>query len=123
VEERPEDPFAWFNLGTSLVAAKEFEQAARAYDQARTIGLPWRMLWYQFGPFEAYYHAGRYEELISLARATLDVTIHVEEVHYWLGMSLLETGDVEGARKAFRRALKQRPDYAEAAEALARTKE
>lgn len=123
VEERPEDPFAWFNLGTSLVAAEEFTQAARAYDQARTIGLPWRMLWYQFGPFEAYYYAGRYEELISLARATLDVTVHVEEVHYWLGMGLLETGDVEGARKAFRRALKQRPDYTEAAEALARTKE
>lgn len=122
-KERPEDPFAWFNLGTSLVAAKEFERAARAYDQARTIGLPWRMLWYQFGPFEAYYHAGRHEELISLARATLDVTQHIEEVHYWLGMGLLETGDVEGARKALRRALKQRPDYAEAAEALAAIKE
>ena len=101
----------------------EFERAARAYDQARTIGLPWRMLWYQFGPFEAYYHAGRYEELISLARATLDVTEHIEEVHYWLGMGLLETGDVAGARRAFRRALKQRPDYAKAAEALARAKE
>jgi hypothetical protein len=123
VKERPEDPFAWFNLGTSLVAAEAFERAARAYDQARTIGLPWRMLWYQFGPFEAYYHAGRYEELISLARATLDVTEHIEEVHYWLGMGLLETGDVAGARRAFRRALKQRPDYAKAAEALARTRE
>lgn len=123
VKERPEDPFVWFNLGTNLVATGEFEQAARAYDKARVIGLPWRMLWYQFGPFEAYYHAGRYEELISLARATLDVTEHVEEVHYWLGMGLLKTGDVEGARKAFRRALKQKPDYVEAAEALAAIKE
>lgn len=123
VEERPEDPFAWFNLGTSLVAVEEFEQAARAYDEARMIGLPWRMLWYQFGPFEAYYHAGQYEELISLARANLDATEDVAEIHYWLGMGLLETGDVESAREAFHRALKQRPNYAAAAEALAAIKE
>ncbi|MBN1936585.1 MAG: C39 family peptidase [Anaerolineae bacterium] len=119
VRQRPEDPFAWFNLGTDLVAAQAFERAAGAYDQARTIGLPWRMLWYQFGPFEAYYCTGRYKELIALARATLDVTEYVEEVHYWLGMGLQAAGDGDGAVRAFRRALTLNPDYAQAAEALA----
>ena len=47
------------------------EEAAAAFDQARQIGLPWRMLWYQFGPFEAYYETGRYDEVIALADATL----------------------------------------------------
>ena len=46
VEERPDDAFAWFNLGTDLVALGQFEQAAAAYDRARVIGLPWRMMWY-----------------------------------------------------------------------------
>lgn len=119
VQQRPEDPFAWFNLGTDLVAVGQFERAAGAYDRARTIGLPWRMLWYQFGPFEAYYYAGRHEELIALARATLEVTEHVEEVHYWLGLGLQATDDREGAVRAFRRALTLNPGYAQAAEALA----
>lgn len=119
VQRRPEDPFAWFNLGTDLVAAQAFKRAAEAYDQARTIGLPWRMLWYQFGPFEAYYQAGRYKELIALAGATIDVTEYVEEVHYWLGMGLEATGDREGARQAFRCALNLDPNYAPAIEALA----
>jgi hypothetical protein len=118
VQQRPEDAFAWFNLGTNLVAAEQFEGAAAAYDQARTIGLPWRMLWYQFGPFEAYYYAGRYEELLALARATIATTTNVEEVHYWLGMGLLAIGDQEGAAQAFRQALEKKPGYVEAAEAL-----
>ncbi len=118
VQLRPEDPFAWFNLGSGLVAAQEFERAAGAYDRARTIGLPWRMLWYQFGPFEAYYRAKRYQELIALTGATIDVTGYVEEIHYWLGMGLQATGDRVGAQQAFRRALTVNPHYAPAIEAL-----
>src|SRR5690606_28141965 len=54
------DPFVWFNLGTSLTALAKlgdptlYEAAAAAYDQARLLGLPARMMWYQFGPYEAY---------------------------------------------------------------------
>ena len=115
----PDDPFAWFNLGTDLVALGRFERAAAAYDRARVIGLPWRMLWYQFGPFRAYYETGRYEELIALADATIAVTSDVEELFYWKGRGLRATGDSAGARRAFQRALTLNPDYAEAAAALA----
>ena len=69
--QQPDDPFAWFNLGSDLVALGRFEEAAQAYDRARRIGLPWRMLWYQFGPFRAYYETGRYDEVIALADATI----------------------------------------------------
>ncbi|RIK17073.1 MAG: hypothetical protein DCC51_12895, partial [Anaerolineae bacterium] len=60
----PDDPFAWFNLGSSLTElarlddAALFEGAAAAFDQARLLGLPPRMLWYQFGPYEAYLAGG-----------------------------------------------------------------
>jgi tetratricopeptide (TPR) repeat protein len=119
VQVRPDDAFAWFNLGTDLVAVGQFERAAAAYDRARTIGLPWRMLWYQFGPFAAYHATGRNAELLALARATLEVTEYVEELHYWLGIGLLASGDEEGAAQAFRRALELQPAYTEAAAALA----
>lgn len=119
VEQRPDDPFAWFNLGTDLVALDQFEQAAAAYDRARIMGLPWRMLWYQFGPFRAYYETGRYEELIALADATIAVTTDIEELYYWKGLGLQATGDLAGVRRAFQRALTLNPNYAEAAMALA----
>ena len=79
VAEQPDDPFAWFNLGTDLTALGCSDEAASAYDRSRQLGLPWRMLWYQFGPFRAYYETGRYDEVIALADATLRTAKHVEE--------------------------------------------
>jgi hypothetical protein len=53
--------FAWFNLGSSRVALQEYLSAAEAYDQAFSLYAslpeserPWRVLWYQTGPYEAY---------------------------------------------------------------------
>jgi tetratricopeptide (TPR) repeat protein len=118
-QERPDDPFAWFNLGSDLVALGQFEPAAAAYDHARRIGLPWRMLWYQFGPFQAYYETGRYQEVVTLTNATIETTSSVEEIYYWKGMALRAQGDIAGARQAWLRALELNPNYAEAAEVLA----
>lgn len=120
VETWPDDPFAWFNLGTDLAALGQFEEAAAAYDRARVIGLPWRMLWYQFGPFRAYYRTGRYQELIALADATIRTSSgDVEELYYWRGLGLAAQGDTAGARKAWQQAVKLNSNYAEAAAALA----
>jgi tetratricopeptide (TPR) repeat protein len=118
-QTRADDPFAWFNLGSDLVALGQFEQAAMAYDHARQIGLPWRMLWYQFGPFQAYYETARYQELVTLADATIKTTSSIEEIYYWKGMALRAQGDIAGARQAWRRSLELNPNYAEAAAALA----
>jgi tetratricopeptide (TPR) repeat protein len=118
VERHPDDPFATFNLGTDEVALGQFEQAAAAYDRARVIGLPWRMLWYQFGPFQAYYETGRYEELGSLTKATLATADNIEELYYWKGMGLAAQGDAAGARRAWQRALELNSHYAPAAAAL-----
>ena len=49
VDANPGDAFAWFNVGTNLVYFERYDEAAVAYDRARAIGLPQRMLRYQFG--------------------------------------------------------------------------
>jgi tetratricopeptide (TPR) repeat protein len=118
VKQRPDNPFAWFNLGTDLVGLGQFEQAGVAYDRARVIGLPWRMLWYQFGPFRAYYESGRYEELIALADATIATAGDIEEIYYWKGLGLAAQGDTAGARQVWQRAVELNPNYVEAAAAL-----
>ena len=119
IDQNPQDAFAWFNRGSALVALGRYEDAAAAYDQARVIGLPWRMLWYQFGPFQAYYEVGRYQEVVALAEATLRTTESIEELHYWRGRGLQALGQTEAAAAAYRRAVAFNPGYRPAAEALA----
>jgi tetratricopeptide (TPR) repeat protein len=118
-QQAPGDAFAWFNLGSSLVALGRYDEAAIAFDQARVIGLPWRMLWYQFGPFLAYYESGRYDELIALADATIATAGNIEETFYWKGKGLQAKGDLAGARQNFQRAVDLNGNYPAAQQALA----
>jgi tetratricopeptide (TPR) repeat protein len=115
--------FAWFNVGSSLVALGRYEEAAAAFDQARVLGLPWRMLWYQFGPYEAYTAVGRYEEVIALADATLAVASNLEESYYWRGLARLALGDSDGARSDWQTALRYHENWPPALGALARLEE
>lgn len=119
IASRPDDPFAHFNLGSALVALGEYDQAATAFDRARIIGLPWRMLWYQFAPFRAYYETGRYDELLALADATIATGGEIEEVYYYKGLGLAALGRHDEARQNWQRALALNPNYGEAAAALA----
>jgi tetratricopeptide (TPR) repeat protein len=127
-EQEEESAFAWFNLGTSLTHLGEitgeaayYENAALAYDRARQIGLPWRMLWYQFEPYVAYLAAGRLEDVRVLSGAILSDSAgrDVEETYLYQGHALLATGDGDGAEQSYRRALKLNPNYREAQLALA----
>lgn len=115
----PENPFYWFNLGTAYEKTGEYEKAAEAFDQARAIGLPWRMLWYQFGPYEAYLQVGRYDDVILLADAALQDRPYLEEAFYYKGLALEAKGDLAAARDNLERAAEFNPNYDAARQALA----
>jgi tetratricopeptide (TPR) repeat protein len=111
--------FSWFNVGSSLTSLGRHQQAASAYDKARQLGLHYRMLWYQFGPYESYHGAGRYADVIALADATLGTANNLEESYYWRGMARLALGDVGGARSDLEAALRFHKGWSPAASALA----
>ncbi len=115
----PENAFYWFNLGTAYNALGQYEEAATAYDQARAIGLPWRMLWYQFGPYQAYYEAGRYEDVVLLADTTLKDRPYFEESFYYRGLAQAALGETEAARQDLQKAASFNPNFIPAADALA----
>jgi tetratricopeptide (TPR) repeat protein len=105
----PENPYAWFNLGMNQVYFEDYGAAASSFDQARTLGLPKRMLRYQFGPFWAYYHANRADELQVILDYALAVTPNSEDVLLWQGWALYRNGDTQGAIAQFRLAQAANP--------------
>jgi tetratricopeptide (TPR) repeat protein len=119
VRTLPEDGFAWFNLGSSLTGLGRTAEAVQAFDRARTLKLPWRMLWYQFGPYEAYLAEGRVQDVLALSAATLQRTSDLEESHYYRGRALQAQAQASAARASFQAALQANKQYTPAYHALA----
>ncbi len=114
VQADAEDAFAWFNLGSNLVYFERYNEAAQAFDQARQAGLPQRMLRYQFGPFFAYFHGGRNEELLAVSEYALQITRNSEEALLWSGWGLYRAGDTQGALQRWYQALEANRYYQDA---------
>lgn len=113
--------FAWFNLGTSRVGLEDWAGAAEAYDQAFKLyeGLsedmrPYRLMWYQDGPYAAYYHTGRYQDVINLANTTFTWVGKpvLEESYYWRGRAFLALGQQNLAVSDLQKAAELNPNYA-----------
>lgn len=119
-QANPNNQFAWFNAGSSYVLLKEWQQAAAAYDRSRSVGggLPWRMLWYQFGLYSAYYHAGEYQQVIDLAKATLSNTPNIEETFYYRGIGYAALGSNDLAMADFQHAIQFNRNFSPAEQAI-----
>jgi hypothetical protein len=113
--------FAWFNRGTSLMLLQDYAGAAAAYDEA-FINVypsipqgerPWRMMWYQTGPYWAYFYSGRYYDVINLATTTLSQMSDpvLEESFYWRALALEALGDTSGAVADLREAVTLNPNF------------
>jgi tetratricopeptide (TPR) repeat protein len=113
--------FAWFNRGTSLVQLQDYAGASNAYDQAFAVypsipedKRPWRMLWYQTGPYFAYYYNQRYYDVETLATTTLTAMQsekNLEETYYWRGMAEAALKDTANAISDFRTSLQYHPGF------------
>jgi len=112
--------FAWFNVGTNEVGLKEYEAAATAFDKYFVLysslpkdQRPWRMIWYQNGPYEAYYYTARYRDVITLASITLGALTEklLEEACYWRALAKEQTDDLQGALTDLDEAIRRNPNY------------
>lgn len=122
--------FSYFNIGTSHVALQQYGDATYAYDFAFQLynGLtgdesirPYRMMWYQTGPYFAYFYSNRFSDVINLATTTLEDTISeptLEESLIWRGRAYYMAGDTQAAIKDYRAALKVHPNWPPAVQAL-----
>ena len=120
--------FALYSKGSILVEMRDYLAAAEAYDQAFAVynqldfGLrPWRITWYQVGPYQAYYYSGRYQDTFDLAEQTINNTTFpsLPETWLWGGQAALMLGDKDNAVKYLKKALEFYPDWELAKQALA----
>ena len=120
--------FALYSKGSVLVEMGDYLNAAQSYDQAFAIyngldyGLrPWRITWYQVGPYLAYYYSGRYQDAFNLAEQTINNSSFpsLPETWYWGGQSALMLGDKAEAARYFRKALEFYPGWDQATQGLA----
>ena len=117
-EEDPDNVFAWFNLGTNYMYFDNYDLSTQAYDRAREIGWPQRMLRYQFGPFISYFHMLRTDDLMALVQYALERTPNSEEALLWNGWGLYRKGDKVKAIESFQAALDAQPNYMDAEYAI-----
>ncbi len=112
--------FAWFSRGSLMVELKDWWGASQSFDEAFIVyetlpekDRPWRMLWYQTGPFFAYYNMGRYHDVLNLAKQTLTEAKEdaLPESWVWKGRAEVMLGLRDDAIASFRRALYWHPDW------------
>lgn len=116
--------FAWFARGTSQVALQQYPEAGSSYDKAFEIYStlsadpavrPWRMMWYQTGPYFAYFYSVRYTDVVNLADFALDKTSGqptLEESLYWRGMAEYALGQTTRAIDDVRRSVYYNRNFA-----------
>lgn len=118
--ERHEQYFIWYTLGELLVMKKDYVEAAKAFDEAFAVygwlpldDRPWRMLWYQVGPYEAYYYTGRYDDVVSLAYKTVTDASEpaLPETFLWSARAQIKKGNIVTATFELKRALQYHPGW------------
>lgn len=118
---QPNNPFAWFNLGSSFTALGRYLEAALAFDRAFSLpqALPYRILWYQFAPFEAYYRSGNYQQVIALADSVIEsAKSYVEEAFYYRGIARAALGLWDEGYADIAAAVRFNPNFSAAVRAM-----
>jgi tetratricopeptide (TPR) repeat protein len=119
--------FAKFGLGVAAILSQDpseaslaFDDAFSAYAQLPAYKRPFRVMWYQFGPYEAYYAKDRFQDCVNLAQNTLanSSSSGLEESWYWRGKCTQALGDKNSAAFFYQKALEWHPGWKLAQEAL-----
>jgi len=84
---------------------------------------PYRILWYQTGPYFAYFYTARYLDVIEKAtRNSIEMVRDdepaLEESFYWRGKARIAIGDREGGIEDFTTCLQYHPGFTPCLEAL-----
>jgi tetratricopeptide (TPR) repeat protein len=77
-------------------------------------------MWYQNGPYAAYYYTDRFQDVVNLANTTFAWVGKpvLEESYYWRGLAYASLGDFDQAVSNLNKAIALNPNYAAPRQAL-----
>jgi tetratricopeptide (TPR) repeat protein len=107
---RPNDPEAYYHLGTTLWRQNHLEEASACYQHALRLRPDWADAYNQLG--EVAYGQKRVAEAETHFREALHLHPDFGAAHYNLGTLLLKDGRMAEARECLQRAVQLKPDFA-----------
>lgn len=105
LEVDPENVTSRFNLSVAYYHLGQYEDAIREYE-AVASRLPFRTLWYQIEPLQAYYEVGNYEKVFEITDNILNNQNRAySEAYIIRGDSYNKQGETESARQEYVKAV------------------
>ena len=117
-EKYPENIFYRFNLSVALYNTGAFQESVAEFEKVEDK-LPFRTLWYQIEPIQAYFALGDYERVFYLTDKILNnYNKAFSELYLIRGEIYKIRGDVAAAKEEFEKAVFYNTGLASAKEAL-----
>ncbi len=118
LENNPDDIYARFNLSVALYNVGEYKKSVEEFEKVESR-LPFRTLWYQIEPINAYFEQGDYQRVLDITERVLNYHNRAYSEAYLLrGEVFKKQGNIEAARSEFQKAVQYNVNLKSAQEAL-----
>lgn len=105
LEKNPDDIYARFNLSVALYNAGEYQKSVEEFEKVESR-LPFRTLWYQIEPIEAYFELGNYQRVFEITERVLNYHNRAfSELYFLRGQIYLKQEDKESTKSEFDKAV------------------
>lgn len=114
----PNDIYSKFNLSVAYYHLGKYEKSVQEFEKVEDL-LPFRTLWYQIEPIEAYYMLGNYDRVLSITDKILSNHNRAySELYILRGKIYQKQGSVSLAKSEFEKAVFYNKNLKEAKAAL-----
>ena len=111
LRHEPDDMYTLFNLSVAHYHLGDFSKSIEYFERIEQR-LPWRMLWYQIEPVEAYFRLKNYDRVFELTDKILNnYNRAFSELYFIRGNIYLEQGKSGPAKTEFEKAVKYNENF------------
>lgn len=103
--ENPANIDAQFNVSVAYYKTGDYQKSVEAFEKVESR-LPFRTLWYQIEPIEAYYELGQYDRVFAITDKVLQNQNRAfSELYFIRGKIYQNQGNLEAAKQEFDKAV------------------
>ncbi len=111
LDKNPSDIDARFNLSVAYYNLGDFQKSVEEFEKAESQ-LPFRTLWYQIEPIQAYYELGNYPRVFEITERVLNYHNRAfSELYFIRGNIYLKQGNTEAAKQEFQKAVQYNQNF------------